>query len=156
MAHDVPMQVHTGMGDWQVRLTACQPSLLMDLLRFPAYRACRVLLVHTGYPYHAEAGYMANVLPNVWCDLSEGLPFAGGAAKRIIAEVLEMAPISRVCYGSDAYGTPEPFYAAAKQGKQAIAAALSELVEDGMLSEGEAQTAARLIAGENARALYKL
>lgn len=154
--HDVPMQVHTGMGDWQVRLTACQPSLLMDLLRFPAYRACRVLLVHTGYPYHAEAGYMANVLPNIWCDLSEGLPFAGSAAKRILAEVLEMAPLSRVCYGSDAYGTPEPFYAAALQGKQAIASALTELVNDGMLSQGEAQTAARLIAGENARSLYQL
>ena len=118
---DAPLQVHTGMGDWEVHLDACRPALLMELLRYPAYRACKVLLVHTGYPYHAEAGYIANVLPNIWCDLSEGLPFAGNAGARIIAEVLEMAPLSRVCYGSDTYGTPEPFYTSALLGKQALA-----------------------------------
>jgi hypothetical protein len=156
MVHDVPMQVHTGMGDWEVRLTACQPALLMDLLRFPVYRACRVLLVHTGYPYHAEAGYIANVLPNVWCDISEGTPFAGSAAQRIIAEVLEMAPVSRVCYGSDTYGTPEPFYASAQLGRRAVAGALQALVDGSLLSEAEAQHVAKLILSENARILYKL
>ena len=50
MEHDVPMQIHTGMGDFEVNLVMCRPAYLMDLLRFPAYRACRVLLVHTGYP----------------------------------------------------------------------------------------------------------
>jgi hypothetical protein len=156
MEHDVPMQIHTGMGDWQVQLTACRPALLMDLLRFPVYRPCRVLLVHTGYPYHAEAGYMANVLPNVWCDVSEGLPFAGRAAKRIIAEVLEMAPVSRVCYGSDAYGSVEPFYISALLGKQAVAQAMQDLIDDGMLSETEAYAVAGMILSGNARELYKI
>ena len=151
---DVPFQVHTGMGDWEVHLTACRPALLLELLRYPTYRACKVLLVHTGYPYHAEAGYMANVLPNIYCDLSEGLPFAGNAGKRIIAEVLEMAPISRICYGSDVYGSPEPFYTSALLGKQALAQALQELIDDGFLSLGEAKVAARLILADNARELY--
>ena len=153
---DVPFQVHTGMGDWEVHLTACRPALLMELLRYPAYRACRFLLVHTGYPYHAEAGYLANVLPNIWCDISEGLPFAGNAGKRIIAEVLEMAPISRVCYGSDVYGSPEPFYTSALLGKQALRQALGELIDDGFLSAGEAHEAARMILADNARELYKI
>ncbi|MCY4071098.1 MAG: amidohydrolase family protein [Chloroflexi bacterium] len=151
---DVPFQVHTGMGDWEVHLAACRPALLMELLRYPAYRACKFLLVHTGYPYHGEAGYLANVLPNIWCDISEGLPFAGNAGKRIIAEVLEMAPISRVCYGSDVYGSPEPFYTSALLGKQALGQALGELVDDGFLSVGEAQEAARMILADNARELY--
>ncbi len=154
--HDVPFQVHTGMGDWEVHLAACRPALLMELLRYPVYRGCRVLLVHTGYPYHAEAGYMANVLPNIWCDLSEGLPFAGNAAKRIIREVLEMAPVSRVCYGSDTYGSPEPFYTSALLGKQALAQALDELVADKMLAAAEAQQVGAMILSENARDLYKL
>ena len=153
---DMPLQVHTGMGDWEVHLAACRPALLMELLRFPAYRACKFLLVHTGYPYHAEAGYLANVLPNVWCDISEGLPFAGNAGKRIIAEVLEMAPISRVCYGSDVYGSPEPFYTSAQLGKQALGQALGELIDDGFLSAGEARQAARMILAENTRELYQL
>ena len=149
-----PFQVHTGMGDWEVHLAACRPALLMDLLRYPVYRACKVLLVHCGYPYQAEAGYIANVLPNVYCDLSEGLPFAGSAAARIIAEALEMTPLSRLCYGSDTYGSPEPFYTSALLGKQALTKALTSLVEDGFLSQGEALDAARMILADNARELY--
>ena len=152
----VPFQVHTGMGDWEVHLEACRPALLMELLRYPAFRACKFLLVHTGYPYHAEAGYIANVLPNIWCDLSEGLPFAGNAGRRIIAEVLEMAPISRVCYGSDTYGTPEPFYTSALLGKQALAQALQTLIDDGFMSEAQASAAATMILADNARQLYSI
>ena len=151
---DVPFQVHTGMGDWEVHLEACRPALLMELLRYPVYRACKFLLVHTGYPYHAEAGYIANVLPNIWCDLSEGLPFAGNAGARIIAEVLEMAPPSRVCYGSDTYGSPEPFYTSALLGKQALAQALQALINDGFMSEAQAQESAKMILADNARELY--
>ncbi len=152
--YGAPFQVHTGMGDWEVHLEACRPALLMELLRYPAYRACKILLVHTGYPYHAEAGYLANVLPNIWCDLSEGLPFAGNAAARIIAEVLEMVPISRVCYGSDTYGSPEPFYSSALLGKQALAQALRILIDDGFMSRAQAYDAAKLILADNARQLY--
>ena len=154
--HDVPFQVHTGMGDWEVHLAECRPALLMDLFRFPPYRACRFLLVHTGYPYHAEAGYLANVLPNIWCDLSEGLPFAGNAGKRIIREVLEMAPVSRVCYGSDTFGSPEPFYTSAILGKQAVKQALTELVDDVMISSRQAQQIGEMILWENAHQLYRL
>jgi uncharacterized protein len=156
MEYDVPMQIHTGMGDFEVNLTLCRPALLMDLLRFPAFRACRVLLVHSGYPYHAEAGYMANVLPRVYCDVSEGIPFAGYAARRIISEVLEMAPLSKVVYGSDGFGAPEVNYVGAKLGKRAVAGALDDLVEEGMLSPAEAQEAASLILSRNARQLYRL
>ena len=154
--HDVPMQIHTGMGDFEVNLVLCRPAYLMDLLRFPAYRSCRVLLVHAGYPYHREAAYMANVLPRVWCDLSEGIPFAGNAAWDILRGVLAMAPLTKVCYGSDGYTLPEINYTSAKLGKQALASVLTELVNDGMLSEPDAQTSAGLILSGNARELYRI
>lgn len=154
--YDVPMQIHTGMGDFEVNLLLCRPALLMDLLRFPTFRACRVLLVHSGYPYHAEAGYMANMLPRVYCDVSEGIPFAASAARRIYAETLEMAPISKVVYGSDGYVLPETNYIGAKLGKAALAQALQDLVDGGMLSPGEAEEAAELILAGNARRLYGL
>jgi uncharacterized protein len=156
MEHDVPMQIHTGMGDFEVNLVMCRPAYLMDLLRFPAYRACRVLLVHTGYPYHREAAYMANVLPRVWLDLSEGIPFAGNAAWDIVRGVLAMAPLTKVCYGSDGYTLPEINYTSAKLGKQALAAVLTELVDDGMLCQSDAETAAGSILAGNARALYRM
>jgi predicted TIM-barrel fold metal-dependent hydrolase len=156
MEYDVPMQIHTGMGDFEVNLVYARPAYLMDLLRFPTFRACRVLLVHTGYPYHREAGYIANVLPRVYCDVSEGVPFAGHAAKRIISEVLEMAPLSKVVYGSDGFNVPEINFISAKLGKQALAETLDEMVGANMLSEDEAREAAGWILAENARRLYRL
>lgn len=152
--HDVPMQIHTGMGDYEVNLVLCRPAYLMDLLRFPTYRACRVVLVHTGYPYHREAGYLANVLPRVYCDLSEGIPFAGHGARRIIAETLEMAPLNKVMYGSDGFSIPEINYTSAKLGKQALSEALQELVDGGMLGNADAREAGGMILAENARRLY--
>jgi hypothetical protein len=154
--HEVPLQIHTGMGDFEVNLPLARPSLLMDLLRFPPFRACRVLLVHSGYPWHREAGYLANVLPRVYCDLSEGIPFAGHAARRIISEVLEMAPLSKVVYGSDGFAIPEINYTSAKLGKQALTQALDDLVADGMLSAAEALDAARMILAGTAKELYGL
>ena len=156
MEHDVPMQIHTGMGDFEVNLVMCRPAYLMDLLRFPAFRACRVLLVHTGYPYHREAAYMANVLPRVWCDLSEGIPFAGNAAWDIVRGVVAMAPLNKVCYGSDGFKIPEIAYTSAKLGKQTVGSVLGELVDDGMLTGLDAAEAAGAILAGNARALYRL
>ena len=156
MEHDGPMQVHTGMGDFEVNMPLARPSLLLDLLRFPTFRACRVLLVHTGYPWHREAGYIANVLPRVYCDISEGVPFAGHAARSIISEVLEMEPLSKVLYGSDGFNIPEINYTSAKLGKQALAQVLTDLVADGMLGERDAQEAGAIILAGNARELYAM
>ena len=154
--HDVPIQIHTGMGDYEVNLVLSRPAYLMDLLRFPAFRACKVLLVHTGYPFHGEAGYMANVLPRVYCDVSEGVPFAGHGAARIFREVLEMAPISKVVYGSDGFRVPEINFTSAMVGKEALGRVLNDLVAEGMLREADAQAAAGMILAANARELYRL
>jgi len=131
--YDVPMQIHTGVGDYEINLPLCRPGLLMDLLRFPAFRACRVVLVHSGYPYLAEAGYMANVLPRVYCEVSEGIPFAAGAASYLYLEVLAMAPWTKVMFGSDGFGLPEILYIGARLGKTALARALNELVDSDLL-----------------------
>lgn len=156
MEYDVPMQIHSGMGDWQVNLVKCRPGLLMDLLRFPAFRACDVIIVHTGYPYHAEAGYMANMLPRVYCDVSEGIPFASSAAKRIFLETMEMAPISKVVFGTDGYTLPEINFAGTMLGKQALGEALDELVAANFLDEDEAYEAAGWILAGTARRLYRM
>jgi uncharacterized protein len=156
MEHNVPMQIHTGMGDFEVNLVMCRPSYLMDLLRFPAFRGCRVILVHTGYPYHREAAYMANVLPRVYVEVSEGIPFASSAAWEIYDGVMAMAPINKICYGSDGYKTPEIIYSSAKLGKQALANVLTCQVERGMMTESDASLAAAAILSGNASELYGL
>jgi uncharacterized protein len=156
MEHDVPMQIHTGMGDFEVNLVYCRPAYLMDLLRAPAFRACRVILVHGGYPYAREAAYMANVLPRVYCDVSEGIPFAGHAAKAIFSEIMEMAPLSKIVYGSDCYTLPEGFYSSAMLGKQALGQVLDGLVADNTLSAADAQQAGEMILSGTASRLYRI
>ena len=152
--HDAPMQIHTGVGDYEVNLANCRPSLLMDILRKPSLRACKVILVHDGYPYQGEAGYMAQMLPRVYCDLSEGVPFSAHGSARIIRETLEMAPISKVLYGSDAFSLPEQNYVGAQMGRRGLATVLQEFVDAGTLDEKGALFAARRILGENALELY--
>jgi predicted TIM-barrel fold metal-dependent hydrolase len=156
MEHDVPMQIHTGMGDFEVNLVYCRPAFLMDLLRSPIFRACRVILVHGGFPYAHEAAYMANVLPRVYCDVSEGIPFAGPAARSIFAEILEMAPVSKVVYGSDGYAMPEINYTSAKVGKQALEQVLDDLVANGFLGEGDVMETAEMILSGTASRLYRI
>lgn len=156
MDHDVPMQIHTGMGDFEVNLVLCRPAYLMDLLRFPTFRSCNVILVHGGYPYSREAGYMANVLPRVYCDVSEGIPFAAHGARSIFSEILEMTPFSKVVYGSDGYTVPEIIYTSAKLGKQALGQVLDGLVEDGFISKGDVEEIASMILAGTANRLYKI
>jgi hypothetical protein len=152
--HDVPMQIHTGMGDFEVNLVLCRPAYLMDLLRFPAYRACTVILVHTGYPYHREAGYMAHVLPRVYCDISEGVPFSGSGSAAILRELIAMAPLHKVMYGSDAYSVPEGIYASAKIGKRIVTQVMNELIADDVLTETEAQDAGEMILSRTTKRIY--
>ena len=154
--HGVPMQIHTGMGDFEVNLVLCRPAYLMDLLRFPAYRACTVILVHTGYPYHREAGYMAHVLPRVYCDISEGVPFSGSGAAAILRELIEMAPLHKIMYGSDAYSVPEGIFASAKIGKRIVTRVMNELVADDVLTEPEAQEVGELILSGTTKRIYNL
>jgi hypothetical protein len=155
MELDVPMQVHAGIGDFEINPTHCNPMLLYDLLKFPVYRSARVVLVHC-YPFMAEAGYMASMLPRVYCDLSEGVPWAAHAADRIYLTILEMAPFSKVMYGSDGLGLPEVSFLGAKLGRSALAWALDHLVQRGFLDSQEAENAAALILAGNARALYRI
>lgn len=152
----VPMQIHTGMGDYEVNLVLARPAYLMDLLRFPAYRGCTVILVHTGYPYQREAGYMAHVLPRVYCDISEGVPFSGSGAAAILRELIEMAPLHKICYGSDAYSVPEGIYASAKIGKRVVTQVITELITDDVLTEGEGQEVGEMILSGTTKRIYNL
>ena len=81
---------------------------------------------------------------------------AGNAAWEILRGVLAMAPLTKICYGSDGFKVPEIMYTSARLSKQAVASVLAELVNDGMLTQCDAEAAARLILSGNARELYRL
>jgi predicted TIM-barrel fold metal-dependent hydrolase len=97
---------------------------------------------------------MTAALPNVWMDLSAGVPFAPTAADRIVATALELAPINRILYGSDAFAGPEQIWLGAKLAKAALARVMTDLYQKDLVTDDDARTAARAILAGNARALY--
>lgn len=152
---DVPLQVHTGFGDAEIVLGRCNPALLNDVLQDATYRRARVVLIHC-YPFLAEASWLAAALPNVWCDLSLGIPFAPFAADRIVATLLELAPTTRILAGSDAFSGPEQVWLGARLAKAALGRVLADAEARDLVTEAQAGEIAAAVLAGNARALYRL
>jgi len=151
-----PLQVHTGLGDPDIDLLRANPLLLRPLLEDPRWAAVPVVLLHLAYPYAREAAFMAAVWPQVHVDLSLALPLLGPAAVGLLAEVLALAPATKVHYGSDLRGLPELFALAADWARDALGRALATLVEARALTRDEARAVGRRVLADNARALYRL
>ncbi|MFN4294558.1 MAG: hypothetical protein ACK4JD_10535, partial [Thermoflexales bacterium] len=71
-----------------------------------------------------------------------------------VRAALELAPISKIMFSTDAHLIPETFYLGARCGREVIAEVLSEAVADGDLSPAEADAAALDILHRNAARLY--
>jgi uncharacterized protein len=143
----LPVQVHCGFGDSDLHLWRSDPSYLKPLVE--RFHETPFVLLHC-YPYVREAGWLAHVYGNVWFDLSLTIPHVSQPAQAI-REALELAPVSKLLYASDAARTPELYYLAARWWRRALAEVLPEL-----LPEDETEEAARRILRENARQLYRL
>jgi predicted TIM-barrel fold metal-dependent hydrolase len=143
----LPVQVHTGFGDSDLFLPRASPGYLKPLIE--RFRATSFVLLHC-YPFVREAGWLAHVYANVYFDLSLTIPHVSRPAVAL-AEALELAPVSKLLYASDAARTPELYLLAAIWWRDALAAVLPEA-----LPAAAAEAAARMILHENARALYRL
>ena len=144
----LPVQVHTGFGDGDLLLPAARPGLLKPLIE--RFSETTFVLLHC-YPFVREAGWLAHVYGNVFFDLSLTIPHVARPAEAL-AEALELAPVSKLLYASDASRTPELYLLAATWWRDALAAVLPALLAD----DAEALEAARLITRANALGLYRL
>lgn len=59
-----PIQFHTGLGDKDITLTKASPAHLQNFIR--AYPTVPIVLLHAGYPFTRELGYLATVYANVY------------------------------------------------------------------------------------------
>jgi hypothetical protein len=139
----LPVQVHCGFGDSDLWLARADPSHLKPLIE--RFRETRFVLLHC-YPFVREAGWLAHVYGNVWFDLSLTIPHVSRPAEAL-REALELAPVSKLLYASDAARTPELYYLAAKWWREALAE---------VLPPEDAEADARAILRENALGLYGL
>jgi uncharacterized protein len=143
----LPVQIHCGFGDWDLYLQRADPGHLKPLIE--RFRTTPFVLLHC-YPFVREAGWLAHVYGNVWFDLSLTIPHVS-RPEEMVREALELAPVSKLLYASDAARTPELYYLAAKWWREALAAVLAEA-----LPAEDAETAGRQILRENAIGLYRL
>ena len=146
-ADPLPVQVHCGFGDWDLFLPRADPGLLAPLIE--RHRDTPFVLLHC-YPFVRQAGWLAHVYGNVFFDVSLTIPHVWRAAE-VVREALELAPVSKLLYASDAARTPELYYLAALGWRAALAEVLAEA-----LPPDEAEQAGRRILRENALTLYGL
>lgn len=151
----LPIQFHVGYGDRDVDLHRCNPLLLTDLLRALEPTGVPVMLLHN-YPYHREAGYLAQVFPHVHADLGLATHNTGSRAGAVLAEALELVPLRKFLFSSDAFGLPELYYLGALLFRQGLSDFLRQRLDTGEISSDDAERVTRLIAAENAARVYRL
>jgi hypothetical protein len=151
----LPVQFHVGYGDSDVDLHRCNPLLLTPLLRAIEPTGVPVMLLHN-YPYHREAGYLAQVFPHVYVDAGLATHNLGARAPALLAEALELAPFGKFLYSSDAFGLPELYYLGAALFRSALSAFLRTGLEEDLYTERTAARLARMLCADNAKRAYRL
>jgi predicted TIM-barrel fold metal-dependent hydrolase len=152
-----PVQLHTGFGDPDLDLRLANPLHLRPVLEDASIRGAPIVLLHAGYPFTREAGYLAAVYPNVYLDLGLAIPLlsvVGMAA--VVRAGFELTPLTKLLVSTDAHLVPELFYLGARWGRRALGTELERAVSDGDLIAAEAERAGAMILRDNAAKLYGL
>lgn len=149
----LPVQLHTGYGDADLDLHRCNPTLLSEFFRNAADVGTAFTLLHC-YPYHREAGYLAQVFPSVYFDVGLGVHFSGARAYSIIAESLELAPFHKILFSSDAWGPAELHFLGAHLWRRGMSRVLTGFVNDDEWHAAEASRVLTMIGRGNAERLY--
>jgi uncharacterized protein len=149
----LPMQVHTGLGDSELRLAESNPLLLEDLLRTPEGAAATVVLIHGSFPWHDELAYLAATKANVWADVSLFNIFSPATVADRLMRLVDLAPAGRLLMGTDGHGAPETFWFAALVLREAWQRVRTTLSGVGATAAWIDRTE-RMIFEENAGGLY--
>ena len=153
-SYDVPIQFHTGFGDPDAHPYKIDPSSLFDFAGDNPNTD--IVVLHSGYPYVKKAGYIASCFDNVYVDISLSIPFIQHGVKQMIKDILELAPTTKVLYGSDAFSLPEVYVLAANRIRADLTEVLEDLVKDGFMTQEYAKKTAKNILRENTKRLYNL
>lgn len=153
---ECPIQVHSGFGESNIDLSTNNPLLLKPFLDQAKYKKSKIVLLHGSHPYSFEAGYLANVYPNVYLDLSETNLFAPYGFRQGIRTIFDMCPFNKAMYGSDGFVVPESHWLGAKVSKEELALLFASYVDDGLFDQDFAWAAARMILSDTAERVYHL
>jgi hypothetical protein len=154
----VHIHVFDGGGGSYVQ-SGSHPVLLDSVFNDPTLRKTNFVIVHGGYPYtRVTAGLLSK--PNVWTDFSaQDLFFYPRDLSSVLRNWLEYYP-EKILFGTDAspsfgeIGWEETGWLAAQTARQALALALTGMINDGEITSERALELARMVLRENAARLY--
>jgi hypothetical protein len=156
------VHIHVGAGaSGYFSQSGASPFLLEPVLNDPGLRKTNIVLVHGGLPNARETRFLL-YKPNVYADFS-GQTFL--LSTRELSEVLrswlEFVP-EKVLFATDAFIiTPEVSWEdlgwlTTTSAREALALALTGMMQDGQLTRERAVELARMVLRENAVRLYGL
>ena len=152
---DLPIQFHIGFGDPDLFLHLCDPLLMTNFTKQAESRKIPIMLLHT-YPFHRNAGYLAQMFDNVYLDVGLAINYTGARSQAVIAESLELAPFHKILFSSDAWGLPELTYLGAKLFRNGFGQILDQWVSQDLWNLADAKKVAKAIGYDNAYAAYNL
>ena len=154
------VQIHTaaGTGDF-FSITGGNVLNLENVLRDPRYDNVNFVLLHGGYPFQDQAIWLT-ARQNVYLDSSlMGLYLYPKDLAEVLRHWLLLYP-EKVVFGSDAFpfneaiGAEESDWLAVESARTALAAALSEMIVQGEVTEPRALQFAHGYLHDNAMRIY--
>ncbi|CAH0037128.1 unnamed protein product [Clonostachys rhizophaga] len=150
-----PIQFHTSLGDNDITMTQASPSYLQSFIK--QYPTVPIILLHSGYPFVREMGYLATVYANVYADIGLVFPMVSrDGQENVIRQILELCPSSKVLWSTGGHYLPETHLLAVTQMRKAFETVLSEYVKKEDLTWMEARDVVEDILFRNANRLYSL
>ena len=141
------------------RQSGSNPLLLESVFNEPSLRKTNFVVIHGGYPFTKEMGSLLSK-PNVYADFSAQTFFTyPRELSEILRNWLEFYP-DKVLFGTDAFSFGpevdwgEVAWLSNTTGRQALALALTGMINDGEISRERAIELARMVLRENAMKLY--
>ena len=143
------------------RQSGSNPLLLEYAFNDPTLRKTNFVVIHGGYPFTKEMGSLLSK-PNVYADFSAQTFFTyPRELSEILRNWLEFYP-DKVLFGTDAFSFGpevdwgEVAWLSNTTARQALALALTGMMNDGEIDRARAMELARMVLHDNAAKLYGL
>jgi len=156
-SRNVPTLIHTGGAmSPSIDLRNANPVLLYSLFYNPRVRKAltRVVMLHSGYPFHGTAAAIVSQFPNAFIDLSF---FTGlrGVTEEVLKTFIELCPHNKILYGSDSSTVPERLGWCAYNIRESMAYVLKDFRERHGWSKETSNEIANKILNQNTKEVLK-
>jgi uncharacterized protein len=152
---DIPVQIHAATlgGSYGGPLNGNPKSRIQLFLRYPQ---ARFDILHAGFPWVRELGAIVHLFPNVYLNMSWFDLLSPQSYKQFLKDWLTSIPLNKIfAHGADQFNVLLSS-ACAERVRGFVAEVLSELIDEGIMTEKDAVFAANCILRKNAWNYWKL